>query len=84
MKTIADELFEEGWKEGFQKGWMEGWQQGLAKGWAEGVILRLGYQGIVVDEGTRMRILACRDMDLLRRWVSQAGTATRLSDLEGL
>jgi hypothetical protein len=76
MKTIADELIEEGWQ--------KGWHEGQAKGLAEAVLRLLATRGLIVDETTRVRILACKDLGLLNRWFEQALNAKSLLELENL
>ncbi|KFE60842.1 Rpn family recombination-promoting nuclease/putative transposase [Hyalangium minutum] len=62
--------------------------KGVAEGEAQGrsaYLLRiLTSRGIALDEGTRQRILACRDLATLDLWFERALKATRLSDLPGL
>lgn len=90
MKTIADELIEQG----HQRGWLEGRAKGLAEGQAlgqaegqargraESVLRILASRGIAVGEKDRHRILACPDLSVLDQWFDRALTATRFSDLE--
>lgn len=88
MKTIADELIEEGWQKGWRDGLAEGEARGLAEGQARGraeVVLRLlSIRGIAVDERTRAHILSCKDLALLDRWLEQAMNAKSLLELENL
>lgn len=44
----------------------------------------LSDRGNVVDDKTRARILACRDLDLLDRWIRQVNSGKSLKDLENL
>jgi hypothetical protein len=62
------------------KGWVEGQTQVLST-----VVLRiLASRGISVDEDTRQRILACRDVATLDQWLESALKATSLEDLGDL
>jgi len=76
MKTIADELIEEGWQ--------KGWNDGLAWGRADALLRCFSVRGIAVDDRTRARILECRDVDLLDRWLDQAMSGKSLEELENL
>lgn len=73
MRTMADELMEEG----RQKGWVEG----RARERAEGVVRILMTRGIAVDTDARQRILSCTDLDALDRWFERALKVASLSDV---
>lgn len=60
------------------KGLLEGQDQGRS----EWLLRILASRGIRVDESTRQRILACRDLAILDQWLERALKATTLSDLE--
>ena len=63
---------------------IKGLLEGQAVGRAESVLRVLVSRGIPVDEKTHQRILACRDLAILDRWLERASRATSLSDLEEL
>jgi predicted transposase/invertase (TIGR01784 family) len=73
MRTIGEELIEEG----RQKGLVEG----QARGRAEDVLRLLAGRRIAVDERARAFILSCKNLDTLGRWFDQAVNASSLSDL---
>lgn len=56
--------------------------RGVKEGLAQGVLRILASRGISVDEGTRRRILECKDPAILDRWFDRALQATSLADLE--
>ncbi|MFL5346732.1 MAG: Rpn family recombination-promoting nuclease/putative transposase [Hyalangium sp.] len=58
--------------------------RGVNEGFAQGVLRILASRGISVDEGTRQRILECKDPAILDRWFDRALQATSLADLEDL
>jgi predicted transposase/invertase (TIGR01784 family) len=80
MKTMAEAFIEEG----RQQGWRDGLAEGQARGRAEAVLRLLAVREIAVDERTRTRILACKDLDMLDRWLDQALRVTSLAELESL
>ncbi len=51
-----------------------------AEGKAEAILAVLKARGLAVSEGVRMRVLACRDLSILDRWLVRAATAA--SDTE--
>jgi predicted transposase YdaD len=77
MRTIGEELIEEG----RQKGRLEGLVEGQARGRAEGVLRLLAGRRIAVDERARAFILSCKNLDTLDRWFDQAVNASSLADL---
>lgn len=64
------------------RGVAEGVAEGEAQGRSAYLLRILASRGIAVDEGTRQRILACRDLPTLDRWFERALKATRIADLE--
>ncbi|AKJ08150.1 Hypothetical protein AA314_09776 [Archangium gephyra] len=56
-------------------------ERGLKRGRAQDVVRILAARGIHLDEQSRQRILACRDLELLDRWFDRALNATRLGDV---
>jgi predicted transposase/invertase (TIGR01784 family) len=93
MKTMGEELIEQGhergWREGMAKGRAEGrtegrtegLTEGQARGRAESILKLLAVRGIAVDEGARKHILACTDLNTLDQWLERALSASSLSDL---
>lgn len=71
MRTMAEELIDQG----VQKGW--------AKGRAESVLEVLLARGVQIGDRARERILSCRDQGTLDAWFSRALSATTLSDVLG-
>jgi hypothetical protein len=63
---------------------LKGLVEGQAQGRSEWLLRILASRGISVDERTRQKILACRDLTILDQWLERALKATSLSDLEGL
>ena len=63
------------------KGRAEGEAEGEAKGRAEGVLRVLDARGVPVSDRQRARILACRDLSRLDRFLDQAAIATKASEL---
>jgi predicted transposase/invertase (TIGR01784 family) len=83
MKTIGEELIEQGMARGLAKGLAKGREEGLAKGLARSVLRVLDARGLGVDDKARQRILSCTDLDLLEQWLERAVTASSLSDVLG-
>ena len=52
-----------------------GKDEGLAQGKAAAILAVLTARGLAVDEGTRLRIAACRDEAVLDRWIGRAAVA---------
>jgi hypothetical protein len=73
MRTMAEILREQGW--------VKGLAEGEAKGLAKALLRLLASRGVHVDESSRQRIQACTDTATLERWLDQALSATRLSDV---
>jgi hypothetical protein len=55
--------------------------EGLAEGKAEGVLRVLEARGVSVTEEQRQRILGCRDLEQLDRWLVRAVTASAAADV---
>jgi hypothetical protein len=62
------------------EGKVEGRAEGRAESKAEAVLAVLKARGLAVSEGVRVRVLACRDLSILDRWLVRAATAA--SDTE--
>lgn len=61
----------------------EGRAQGLAHGRAEDVLLVLGVRGIEISDGTREKVTACTDPELLSQWLVRAIRATTAEEIFG-
>jgi hypothetical protein len=77
----AEEVFVtyvEIWK---AEGRTEGEAKGRAEGRAEGVLMIFRARALTVDDGTRERVLACRDLPTLERWLMRAATANSIDEV---
>ena len=62
--------------------YVEIWKaEGRTEGEAKGVLTVLRARGLTVDDATRERVLACRDLPTLERWHVNAVTATSLDEV---
>jgi predicted transposase/invertase (TIGR01784 family) len=59
----------------------EGEAKGRTEGEAKGVLTVLRARGLTVDDAIRDRVLACRDLPTLERWLVRAATATSVDDV---
>jgi hypothetical protein len=97
MRTMADVLKEQGWRQGLAvgeargeakgeaKGEARGEARGEAKGLAKAVLQVLDARGVRVDDASRQRIQGCRDVATLEQWHKRSLTAARISEvLDGL
>ena len=73
--TTGDMLVEKGRVEGEQKGRVEG----RAEGRAEAVLMLLTARDVTLSAAERERVLTCRDLVLLDRWLVAAATASSSS-----
>jgi hypothetical protein len=71
----------EGEKKGKKKGRKEGRKEGAMQAARRHIHLLLHERGIAVDADARARIAACRDLDVLERWLMRAPYATGASQL---
>jgi Uma2 family endonuclease len=71
----------EGKAEGKVEGKAEGKAEGKVEGKAEAVIAVLNARGLVPTDPQRARLLACRDLAELDRWLALAATASSLNDV---
>jgi hypothetical protein len=55
--------------------------RGEAKAAAESVLQVLEARGIVVTEESRLRILSCSDLEVLRSWLKQAAVAVSIEQV---
>ncbi len=67
--------------EGEAKGRAEGEAKGEAKGLAEAILRVFHGHGIELDDENRQALLACRDTELLGRWLDKALVAQSASDV---
>jgi hypothetical protein len=56
-------------------------QRGEQRGVARSLLRMLAARGVLVDELSQRRILACDDLATLDRWFARATTATAISDI---
>lgn len=54
---------------------------GKAEGLAEGILTLLRARGLMVSEAVRARVLACKDLGTLDRWLIRASTAVSDADV---
>jgi hypothetical protein len=59
----------------------EGRDEGKVLGAAESVLTLLESRGVAVGDEERRRILACRDLELLRRWLVRAAAAGSVGEV---
>lgn len=89
LRARGNRLFQEeralGFAEGEAKGEARGRAEGEAKGEARGrataILEILEERGLSISGAARKRILACTDLDQLKRWTRQAATVPRARDL---
>lgn len=62
-------------------GKIEGFRAGELQGKRDALLRVVARAGIVLDEGDRLRIHACRDAKILNRWVDNAVAAKTASDV---
>lgn len=78
---------EEGLAEGHKTGVVEGHKTGLAEGHQTGlssaILGFLAARGIAVSEAARKRIVECKDVTLLNRWITHAATVVSADELVG-
>lgn len=65
----------------FGAGKAEGRTEGKAEGKAEVVLSLLAHKGLRPDDATRVRVMACQDIDQLDRWARRVLSATTLADV---
>ena len=65
---------------GYEDGLADGEARGEARGEAQALLAVLDARGLVVDDNTRARILACTDTTRLHRWIKRAVTAPTAAD----
>jgi hypothetical protein len=59
----------------------EGKALGIAAGEADALLRILTARGLELDEAARRPIAACSDVELLRRWIERAATASSAGDV---
>ncbi len=55
--------------------------EGKAEGKAEGILTMLRARGLPVSESVRTRVLSCKDLSMLDRWLVRAATAVSDTDV---
>jgi hypothetical protein len=68
-------------KRHFEEGREQGREQGREEGHAESVLLLLEESEIAVPDEARARILACRDLPTITRWLRRAASAKSVDDV---
>ena len=71
----------EGRAEGKAEGEAEGEAKGKAEGEAKALLAFLAARQLIPSVEARERILACRDLAMLDRWISRAAAARTLAEL---
>jgi hypothetical protein len=61
--------------------WAKAKAEGRAEGMAESVLRILELRGLGVAREERTRVLVCRDLTLLNRWIRRAATAASASEV---
>ncbi|MEU6606628.1 hypothetical protein ABZ922_16495 [Streptomyces shenzhenensis] len=78
---LAEQVREEGRKEGLELGLKQRREEGRIQGWREGVLSILRGRGIPVPDAVRDRVNACTDLDQLETWVRRALHVTNADEL---
>jgi hypothetical protein len=81
MSESQRRSFAQGMVEGEAKGEAKGMAEGEAKGMAEAVLRILARRGISVSDPERGRILECRELEVLGRWLDRALSVTAIDEL---
>ncbi len=63
------------------RGREEGLRQRSVKGKAETISILLEARGISIDAGQKERVLACKDLEILGRWIRRAATVATADEL---
>jgi hypothetical protein len=69
------------WADGRQTGVAEGHKAGVAEGKSEAILAFLGARGVVVSDAARRRIVECKDVAVLERWITLAVTVVSADEL---
>ncbi|NPC83575.1 hypothetical protein HPC49_35800 [Pyxidicoccus fallax] len=72
-----------GLAKGREMGLAKGREEGVLLGRAESILRILAARDVQVEEWARLRILTCKDLATLDRWLSRSINATSLSVLFG-
>ena len=67
--------------EGLARGHQEGLQEGLQEGEARAVLKLLAARGLQVDEEARQRIVTCKNLEQLERWLVLAVSVRSVQEL---
>jgi uncharacterized protein len=81
FQAWRDELMALSYERGDKHGFDRGDKHGFDRGQRQALLSILAARGIPLDAETRARIEACRDPNLLHRWVTRAVTITRAAEL---
>ncbi|MFI6815415.1 hypothetical protein ACIBG7_23605 [Nonomuraea sp. NPDC050328] len=81
---LIDNEFTRRWEaQGRAKGKAEGKEEGKAEGLAESVLTLLEVRGFVLGEEQCATVMACKEVDQLKVWLTRAATATELDEVLG-
>jgi hypothetical protein len=82
---VQTELFRQwiaqGREEGLKEGLQEGLQEGLHRGELAAVFEVLDARGIQVDEASRQRLMACKELSQIKLWLRKAVTVQSVQEL---
>lgn len=81
LEKARAEGADEGKAEGKAEGLAEGKAEGLAEGKAAALLQVLAARNIALDDEDRARVLACKDLAKLDRWLGRAVTASHARDV---
>jgi predicted transposase YdaD len=68
-------------EEGLRKGREEGRQEGFYEGELAAVLEVLDARGIPVDEASRQRLMACKELSQIKRWLRKAVSVQSVREL---
>jgi hypothetical protein len=81
LGEIAELLEAEGRAEGIAAGRAEGMAEGRVEGEAHALIRVLAARGLTMTDAQRERIIACKDVATLDRWLERAVSAASIDDV---
>ncbi|MDF6021524.1 hypothetical protein [Streptomyces sp. JH34] len=83
VSPLSEEIREEGRAQGREEGRAQGREEGRAQGRAENILIVLGARRVDVAHATREKITACRDPELLRRWLLRSAVVATAEEIFG-
>ncbi|MEO1483956.1 MAG: hypothetical protein AAFU77_17735 [Myxococcota bacterium] len=72
MSDFALNFYKQGFAEGFRLGFEEGRELGRVAGRADAVLVVFRAGGLCVTRGVEERVLGCRELEQLGRWLTNA------------